>query len=371
MERQDMDSATAFAALNPAEITLIADTAAATGVPSSATLEGTGLSPAILLQGKCKTSMQQHVTALSNAIVLTGDRLLALRAGSRAHLTAFGIVGYALWSSATLREALTVAREYAALLNLKCGPTLSVEGGAAVLRFTEPGGLSIDDTEFSVEFELAKVLTFLRDLQIPHFQPSCVRLLSPCTEHQSRVSTLLACNDIRKDTAAQIHFDAAWLDHSLSQANPRTHRACLEACNQLLETQVGHIDLASSVRSILANASTSIPTLPEVASTLCMSARTLRRRLDLMNTSYSQLLDDVRKTLAIRYVASTGLTTEIIAEKLGYSDAANFSHAFKRWTGQAPRQYRATSVTTIAAPKGALVAAPRAAQHFELLQTAA
>ncbi|MGN5643411.1 helix-turn-helix domain-containing protein, partial [Burkholderia multivorans] len=43
-------------------------------------------------------------------------------------------------------------------------------------------------------------------------------------------------------------------------------------------------------------------------------------------------------------VASTGLTTEIIAERLGYSDAANFSHAFKRWTGKAPRQYRATSV---------------------------
>jgi AraC-like DNA-binding protein len=371
MERQNMDSAIAFAALNPAEITLIADTATATGIPSSATLEGTGLSPGALLQGKCKTSMQQHVTALSNAVGLTGDRLLALRAGSRAHLSAFGIVGYALWSSATLREALTVAREYAPLLNLKCGPTLSVEGGAAILRFIEPSGLSLDETEFSVEFELVKVLTFLRDLQIPHFQPSCVRLLSSCAEHHSRAGTLLGCSDVSKDTVAQIRFDAAWLDHSLSQANPRTHRACLEACNQLLETQGSHVDLASSVRSILANASTAIPTLPEVASTLCMSARTLRRRLDLMNTSYSQLLDDVRKTLAIRYVASTGLTTEVIAEKLGYSDAANFSHAFKRWTGQAPRQYRATSVAKVAIPRGALVAVPRAAQRFELLQTAA
>jgi AraC-like DNA-binding protein len=371
MERLNMDSAVAFAALNPAEITLIADTATATGIPSSATLTGTGLSPATLLHGKCKTSMQQHVTALSNAMDLTGDRLFALRAGSRAHLTAFGIVGYALWSSGTLREALSVAREYAPLLNFKCGPTLSVEGSAAILRFTEPGGLSIDETELSVEFELAKVLTFLRDLQIPHFQPSCVRLLSSCAEHHSRAATLLACNDIGKDTVAQIRFDAAWLDHSLSQANPCTHKACLEACNQLLEAQDSHFDLASSVRSILANASTAIPTLPEVASTLCMSARTLRRRLDLMNTSYSQLLDDVRKTLAIRYVTSTGLTTEIIAEKLGYSDAANFSHAFKRWTGQAPRQYRATSVAKITVPKGVLVAAPRAEQCFELLQTAA
>jgi AraC-like DNA-binding protein len=371
MERLHMDSAVAFATLNPAEIALIADTAMAIGVPSAATLEGTGLSPTALLHGKAKASIEQHVTALNNAVSLSGDRLLALRAGSRAHITAFGIVGYALWSSATLREALTVAREYAPLLNFKYGPTLSVEDGTAVLRFTDSGGLGIEEAEFSIEFELAKVLTFLRDLQIPHFQPSCVRLLSSCGEHHSRAGTLLSCNNVSNDTVAQIRFNAAWLDHSLSQANPRTHKACTEACDQLLEVQGNHVDLASNVRSILSNASTQIPTLPEVASTLCMSARTLRRRLDLMNTSYSQLLDDVRKTLAIRYVASTGLTTEIIAEKLGYSDAANFSHAFKRWTGQAPRQYRATSVAQIELPKNVFVGKTRAPRHIQLHAAAA
>jgi AraC-like DNA-binding protein len=89
-----------------------------------------------------------------------------------------------------------------------------------------------------------------------------------------------------------------------------------------------------------------------------------------MNTSYSQLLDDVRKTMAIRYIASTSLTTEIIAEKLGYSDAANFSHAFKRWTGQAPRQYRAMSNHPIDEP-AAKLAIPRTSYRFNLLQTAA
>ncbi|HEM7843288.1 AraC family transcriptional regulator [Burkholderia multivorans] len=344
MERLDVDSAVAVAALNPAEIALIADTASATGIPAAATLSRTGLSPEVLRHGKCKTSMRQHVTALKNAIGLTGDRLLALRAGSCAHLTAFGIIGYALWSSDTLGAALSVAREHAPLLNFKCGPTLSIENGAAILRFAEPIGLDIDETELTVEFELAKVVTLLRDLQVPGFQLSHVHLLSSSAEYLQRAGILLGCSNIAEDTVAQIRFDAGWLERSLSQADSRTHRACLEACSQLLEVQGNHYDLASSVRSILANAATTIPTLPEVASTLCMSARTLRRRLDLMNTSYSQLLDDVRKTLAIRYVASTGLTTEIIAERLGYSDAANFSHAFKRWTGKAPRQYRATSV---------------------------
>jgi AraC-like DNA-binding protein len=72
-----------------------------------------------------------------------------------------------------------------------------------------------------------------------------------------------------------------------------------------------------------------------------MSARTLRRHLEALDTSYSEILDSVQKTMAVHYVSTTSLTIEIIAERLKYSDAANFNHAFKRWTGEAPRQYRA------------------------------
>lgn len=357
MKRPSMDSTATYAVLNPIEVALIADTAAAIGIPYTTTLHKTGLSQATLSQNKYKTSVQQFVASLGNAVSAAGDRLLALRAGARTHITAFGIVGYALWSSGTLREALSVAQEFAPLLNLKCGPILSVEGDLATLRFAEPSGLGVAETELCVEFELAKVLTFLRDLLMSSFKPTSIRLLSTCPTHHDRAAILLDCDDIHTDAIAAISFHIRWLDHSLPQADPRTHRACRDACSQLLEAQDNHVDLASSVRSILVNASTSIPTLPEVARSLCMSARTLRRRLDLTNTSYSQLVDDVRKTLALRYVSSTNLTTEAIAEKLGYSDAANFSHAFKRWTGQAPRQYRAALTTNFTTHREPLISA--------------
>jgi AraC-like DNA-binding protein len=84
----------------------------------------------------------------------------------------------------------------------------------------------------------------------------------------------------------------------------------------------------------------SIPALPEVASRLHLSPRTLRRKLEATGNSYNQILEDVRKKLAIRYLLDTPLTTEAISEKLSYSDAANFRHAFKRWTGTAPRAFR-------------------------------
>jgi AraC-like DNA-binding protein len=71
-----------------------------------------------------------------------------------------------------------------------------------------------------------------------------------------------------------------------------------------------------------------------------LSERSLRRRLAGESTSYRQILDQVRETLARAYLSDTDLRVEDIAERLGYSDAANFSHAFRRWTGTAPGRYR-------------------------------
>jgi AraC-like DNA-binding protein len=80
--------------------------------------------------------------------------------------------------------------------------------------------------------------------------------------------------------------------------------------------------------------------MESVASELCVSLRTLRRQLSNEGTSFRALLDEVRETLAIQMLEETALTMEQIAVRLGYSDTANFFHAFKRWTGFPPKHFR-------------------------------
>ena len=84
------------------------------------------------------------------------------------------------------------------------------------------------------------------------------------------------------------------------------------------------------------------PEIEEIAETLCTTSRTLRRRLAAEGTSYSDLLANVRKALAIDYLTTTLLATEDIASALGFSDCVAFRHAFKRWTGSTPGEYRRT-----------------------------
>jgi AraC-like DNA-binding protein len=91
---------------------------------------------------------------------------------------------------------------------------------------------------------------------------------------------------------------------------------------------------------MVSSANGTLPTLSQIASRLFLSTRTLRRRLEDAQTSYQEIVGEIRRDLAVRYLTQTSLSTEAIAEILGYSDTANFRQAFKRWTGESPQQYR-------------------------------
>jgi len=71
-----------------------------------------------------------------------------------------------------------------------------------------------------------------------------------------------------------------------------------------------------------------------------VSTRTLWRRLEEKGTSFSALLEEVRHKQARELLAPTVMSVEQIADSLGYAETASFTHAFKRWTGRSPRQFR-------------------------------
>lgn len=106
----------------------------------------------------------------------------------------------------------------------------------------------------------------------------------------------------------------------------------------------GEVDakLIDRLRAILRQSADSPPSLTEVAEALLLSPRTLRRRLLGLNTRFSEVVAEVRGEVARRYLVDTSWSVERIAEEVGYSDAANFRQALKRWTGQSPRRYRAS-----------------------------
>jgi AraC-like DNA-binding protein len=101
-------------------------------------------------------------------------------------------------------------------------------------------------------------------------------------------------------------------------------------------------DLVSSLRAVLH--ALLAPTGPvhvrTVAGLLGTSQRSLQRRLAAAGTTYSDVLDELRRDLALELVGDTDLRMGDIASELGYADQAHFTRAFRRWTGESPLRRR-------------------------------
>ena len=102
------------------------------------------------------------------------------------------------------------------------------------------------------------------------------------------------------------------------------------------------------------------------------TTRTLRRQLRDENVSFRQLMDELRAHIAMKYLQETTMTNEDIAFALGFSDAANFRHAFRRWTKKTPARVPAVEIGhALAAHDDVASAPPRAAKPIPALRLVA
>ncbi len=80
--------------------------------------------------------------------------------------------------------------------------------------------------------------------------------------------------------------------------------------------------------------------MESIAKQFGMNERTLRRRLRDENRIYADIVDDVRKELALEYLNTTQMSVNEIAWKIGFSDSSNLRPAVKRWTGKTINEVR-------------------------------
>jgi AraC-like DNA-binding protein len=137
-------------------------------------------------------------------------------------------------------------------------------------------------------------------------------------------------------------FARRWLDHPLRSADAELH-AALSAQAAEFEA-LASPDLPSQVRRVMRNLLLeSKGSIETVARTFSMHRRTLDRHLDASGASFRTLADGVRFEVACQLLRDTQLSVGEIAASLHYGDASAFAHAFRRWSGRTPTQWRAVA----------------------------
>ena len=314
------------------------------GVTAEAALEGTGLTETQLYAATARVSYRQVDRVLRNALQLTKDSALGLHAGRRMHVTAFGIYGYALLSSATYAEALDFATQHHQVIGPLCD-TLFLHDADEVTYVFEPlfwSDPAEDIYRLCVEFAMSTHLTVGRDFHGPSFRFSSIDMVcsAPPAAHASAQQTLFECPVRFEQPRNEVHFDRNWINRPAVLADRTTHAVTRELCEQL-SSEVNRGDgIAADIRRILIEQQGQFPSIEALAERLGLHPRALRRRLEAKGTSYRDLLAEVRMRLATEYLLKTHMTNDEIASRLAYSDAANFRRAFTRWTGKNPSDFR-------------------------------
>jgi AraC-like DNA-binding protein len=128
-------------------------------------------------------------------------------------------------------------------------------------------------------------------------------------------------------------------------ALPVSNRQIAGTLDAILATQLAELDrsnVAARCKAAVLERMASGESLDvDVARSLHMSRRTLQRKLAEADLTYQQLVDDTRRDLALRYIEDPKRSLTEITFLLGFSGQSAFTRAFRRWTGQAPTDYRA------------------------------
>lgn len=292
-----------------AGVAVLVEYAEEQGLAARTALAGSGLGPADLGDADREVTAAQELRVVRNLIRAGhGD---GVAVGRRYHLSAFGILGYALLSGRTLLDAMTVALRFLDLTYIFVIPRVRLDGDRVRIE-VDADTLPPDVREFLVDRDLAAIDTMIGEV-LAQWLPT---VLSP---------------DRRS-----LSFPADHLERRLPQANPSTRALCEQLCADLASRRRDGSGLAQQVRVLLAQRLSFDPSAGGVAAQLGLSERTLRRRLAAGGTSFQQLLDQVRTSLAGQLLDSGVLTVEEVAHRLGYAEASSFISAHRRWHGTTP-----------------------------------
>ena len=314
------------------------------GVDAAALLQGTGLTPAQLADPKARMSTEQKVTVFRNIRHLSRVPDVGLRAGMRQRLSDFGVYGYALVSCATFCDAVVTGIKHVQL----AGPVLEkhfrIEGGTAIFEGRDVLNLG-DVLPLSTEFWFSSILKLgsaileaplcNRLLRLPYARPA----------YAEAYERLFGCPAEFGTGVLEWHFDAAALRAPCPNANPITADLCKQFCERMLESLPDETDLLRRIRTACLNSKGAFPDAAEMAARLGLSLRTLQRRLADDGKHYQAIVDEVRASLALEFLQNTSLPVTEIAQRTGFSEAASFRKAFRKWTGHPPSHYRVAEAT--------------------------
>jgi AraC-like DNA-binding protein len=273
------------------------------------------------------------------AIEATADPCFGLTAAQQFQPAALHGLGFAWLASDTLRDAFDRLARFARFLNPLF--RIEVEDGAHTVDLVIQGR-EWPDFEFAA-LDLAMAV-FVRMCQITvgeHVVPLCVLMRRPAPPCAERFAACFAAPVEYRSADNRLCFEPELVKRPLQTGNPELARINDQAVVDYL-ARFDRANITMQVRAgLIERLPGGTPDQASIAQALHISPRSLQRRLRGEQTSFRSLLDETRRELAMQYIRQGHRPLGEVAFLLGFSEPGNFTRAFRRWTGLAPKEFRA------------------------------
>ncbi len=316
--------------------------AARAGVPPPELLRAAGLDPRLLADPDSHLLRVQELRLWDEAVRLTGDQDFGLHLAEWAAgfpLEHFDALTFALRSSPTLGEHFRLAGRYVRLIHEDVYLSLEEDGDEArLVHGHRPEQIG---PRQPVEGMLALTVLHARQCVGEELELRSVRFAHARPERVSELERVFRAPVCHGCSRNELVLDRALLDRPQRQAEPRLLALLDRQLGALLSIPPERRRFRDVVeRCMTGELPEREPVLATVAAQLHMSTRSLQRRLQSEGTSFAEVLAELRRDMALRYLQDRRVSIGEVAFLLGFLDVTGFHRAFKRWTGITPAEHR-------------------------------
>ncbi|MES0872663.1 AraC family transcriptional regulator [Sinimarinibacterium thermocellulolyticum] len=318
------------------------------GVDVARALRAARVAPERIGHPDATMRLDQVEALVADVVAQTGRTDFALDVGRALKLSSHSLVGYGMLSSPTADYALRLAARFFVLIMPSF--RLRYRGGVPTqLHFEPTVRMSPLCLHFHLEVLAAAAHWELRELlggELPAYELSFSMAEPP---HVARYAELVGARPrfaSESTPGVRLRFAHDFGARPLALADPTSLRMAELRCKELVHKVVAVGKVSDWVRMVLRESGDGMPTLVELAHTLNLSPRTLDRYLVREGTGYRALLREARQQKALALLDGGQMSITEIALELGYTDAANFTRAFRREAGVSPSAWRTRGRTT-------------------------
>lgn len=296
--------------------------------------------PAHLNDYKQRIPVDNAIRLLEKSAELSGCDVFGLYMAEERQLADFGELSLLLSYQHTLRDALQTIVRYRNLINNALEICLEEVGNIVIIRIEVISDIS-DYSRQSIELAVGITHRFCAALLSQKWKPLSVHFNHNAPKDLSVHQRIFGCNLEFGSEFNGIVCTIAELD----KTNPQSNTAMADHAQRYLDIDLLHNENESSIifdirKSIYLLLPMGRATIAQVSHTHGVNVRTLQRRLEAANTSFSTLINDVRRVLVLRYLRNPNYSLSQVSDILGYAMPSSFTRWFISQFGVSPTTWR-------------------------------